>query len=187
MAKIMTVKEALNELKCKTNAKGEKVPNRFSKKSFNNLLVALANDETFKTKVGKTVKGEVVFEEVVLSKEFRKWCKRLVEKAGVDPSESERVLSTTFVIDNMEGIYEFFMAAIYEYMEAGNKFDFPMKDGFNATISIKDVAPSEKVTKAYNPIDRSLVGEFKVKKKKHKILRAKSSCPKYLIDKVKIK
>ena len=113
MSKILTVQEALASMQAKTNEKGKKVINRFNKKNFTTLMTALANDLDFKAEVAKVKKGELdSVEEVMVTKEFRKWCKKLIEKAGVDKSESERVLSPDFEIDNMEGLYEFFATAL---------------------------------------------------------------------------
>ena len=53
MAKIMTVEEALATMQAKKNSKGKKVLNRFSKKNFNTLMVAMANDVDFTEKVAK--------------------------------------------------------------------------------------------------------------------------------------
>ena len=51
MSKIMTVQEALESMKGKKNAKGEMVINRFNKKNFTKLMVAMANDVDFKTEL----------------------------------------------------------------------------------------------------------------------------------------
>ena len=90
MAKIMTVQEALESIKAtKKSEKGETILNRFNKKSFNNLMLAMANDVDFTSKVAKKVKNEdgtdsFELEDVMVTKEFRKWCKKIAEKAGID-------------------------------------------------------------------------------------------------------
>lgn len=186
MTKVMSVEEALASMKAKVKPDGSKVINRFNKKNFNLLMTAMANDVNFTTTVAKVKNGNVDLEEVMVTKGFRKWCKKLVEKAGVDPAESERIMTDDFVIDNMEGMYDFFAAALYEYLEAGNRFDLPNKADFQGGIVLKDVEETKKVSDAFNPADHSLIGTFETTKKAHKILKVKSTCPTYLSSKRKI-
>lgn len=190
MAKVMTVAEAIESMKAtKTNSKGELVVNRFNKRNFNTLMVALVNDVDFVTTVAKAKKGseEVELEEIMVTKDFRKWCKKLVEKMGVDSSESERIMSPEFTIENMDGLYEFFCTALYMYMEAGNRFDLPCKEDFKGGMYLKDVAETTKISDAKNPGDGSLLGTFEVTKGKHKELKVKTGCPSYLAKRKKIK
>lgn len=188
MSKIMTVQEALESMKGKKNAKGEMVINRFNKKNFTKLMVAMANDVDFKTELVKIKKDEIdSVEDVMVTKGFRKWCKSLVEKAGVDKAESERVLSEDFKIENMDGLYEFFATALYKYMEAGNRFDLIPNKEFKGGIYLKEVPERERTADAFSPKDRTYLGTYKTKKKKHKELFIKSSCPSFLQERVKIK
>ena len=53
------VKETLKEMKGKTNANGELVPNRFSKKNFTKLMKSIANDPGFMAKVAVTKEGKL--------------------------------------------------------------------------------------------------------------------------------
>ena len=187
MAKILTVAEALEAVAAKTNAKGEKTINRFNKKNFNMVALAIANDIDFKTQVAKKTGDTCVLEDVMVTKEFRKWCKKFAEKLGVDSVESERILNGEFQIDNVEGLTDFMAAAIYEYMNAGNRFDFPSREDFQGGFYLKEVKESTSVRDAKNPKDGSILGTFETTKKKHKVLAAKSSCPTYLSSKRKIK
>ena len=182
MAKILTVAEALEQVK----QKGKNV-NSFSKKNFNTLATALVNDNNFKVNVAKKVGGECQLEEVMVTSEFRKWCKKLVEKAGVDSAESEKVLSDDFKINDVTAVVDFMTAAIYEYMNAGNRFDLPDREDFHGGFYLKDVEEKTTTRDAKNPKDGSYIGTFETTKKKHKILAAKSSCPTYLSSKRKIK
>lgn len=187
MAKVMSVSEALEAVKAKTNAKGEKVINRFNKKNFNMVALAIANDVDFKTQVAKKTGDTCVVEEVMVTKEFRKWCKKFAEKLGIDSAESERILTGEFQIDTVEGLTDFMMAAIYEYMDAGNRFDLPSREDFQGGFYLKEVKESKTVRDAKNPKDGSYIGTFETTKKSHKVLAAKSSCPTYLSSKRKIK
>ena len=187
MAKVLTVAEALDHIKGKVNEKGEMVNNRFSKKNFNTLVLALANDVDFNVDVAKKVGDNCDLEEVMVTKEFRKWVKKLVEKFGVDSKDSERALTNDFVIDNVDGLYEFFSTAIYEYMQAGNRFDLPNREDFQGGFVLKTIPETSREYEAKNPKDQSVIGTFKATKKKHKVVVAKSSCPDYLSTKVKLK
>ncbi len=187
MAKIMTVEEALETMRAKANAKGKVTVNRFNKKNFNTLMTALANDLEFKAKVAKVKKGELdSLEDVMVTKEFRKWCKKLVEKMGVDKTESEKVLTSEFQIPDMDGMYEFFATALYEYMNAGNQFEMLPKEDFKGLIYLKDVDEKTTVSDAFSPQDRSYLGTFETTKKKHKEVAAKSSCPSFLVNRKKV-
>lgn len=192
MAKIMSVQEALATMQAKTNAKGKKVLNRFNKKNFNTLVLAMANDVEFSTKVAKKIKNDdgtcgVELEDIMVTKDFRKFCKKIAEAAGIDKVESERIMTSDFSINDVDGLYEFFVTAIYEYMEAGNKFDFLPKEEFKCSISIKDVDENTKVSDARNPKDGSFIGTFETRHKKHKKAVVSSSCPDWLSEKRKIK
>lgn len=182
MAKILSVEEALELVK----QKGKSV-NTFSKKNFNILATALVNDNNFKIQVAKKVSGECQLEDVMVTSEFRKWCKKLVEKAGVDSVESEKVLSDEFKINDVSAVVDFMTAAIYEYMNAGNRFDLPDREDFHGGFYLKNVEETTKTRDAKNPKDGTYIGTFETTKKKHKILAAKSSCPTYLSSKRKIK
>lgn len=188
MGKIMTVEEALASMKGKKNEKGQVVINRFNKKNFTRLMTAMANDTEFKTEYVKVKNGEVdSVEDIMVTKGFRKWCKRLVEKAGVDKAESERVMSEDFTIDNMDGLYEFFATALYKYMEAGNRFDLIPNKEFKGGICLGNVEETVKVADAHSPKDRSYLGTYETTTKSHKKLVAKSSCPAFLKNRKKVK
>ena len=172
--KILTVEEALDVINKKGGYK------RFNKKNFELLMVALLNDNTFNTKVAKYRKGDLIVDEILPTKKFRQWCKKLLESTGMDKKDAEVVLSDDFKIDNVEGVYDFFMAAMYEYMKDGNHFDLPSKEDFQGSIYLKKVKASKKKNKQYNPKNRELIGEYITEKEAHVELCAKSSCPTYL-------
>lgn len=187
MAKILTVEEALKEIAAKENAKGILVLNRFSKKNFNTLMTAMVNDVKFTEKVVKKAGDDgVELENILVTESFRKWLKNVVEKLGVDSNDSKVIMTDNFKINNMDGVYDFFLAAVYEYMKAGNKFDIPAHEDFKGSIYLKDVDKTTKVNTARNPITGETIGDFEVTKKKHKVLAVKSSCPTYLSSKRKI-
>ena len=186
MAKILSVEEAIASITSKTNKKGNKVVNRFNKKNFNTLMLAMVNDVDFTTRVAKKAGDSYELEDIMVTKEFRKWCRNLVEKAGVDKSESEIVMSNEFKIDNVEGLYEFFATALYEFLDAGNRFDLLNKEDFTGGIILKDVDESVRIYEARNPKDGTKLGTIETTKKKHKEIAAKSSCPTFLSSKRQI-
>lgn len=189
MSKVISVQEVLAEIEAKRNEKGKIVLNRFNKQKFEKLLKAMFNDSKFATKVAKVSKGQLEsVEEIEVSQGFRKFCKKVCEKAGIDKAESEKLLSADFTIDNAEGIYEFFATAMYLYMEKGNKFDLLAKEDFKGSVYIRDVAGKEGEWKdTFHPRTREPLGKSKVSTKNHKVLGIKSSCPSFLKDRAKKK
>lgn len=187
MSKVVSVQEVLAEIEAKKNEKGKVVPNRFNKQKFEKLLKAMFNDAKFTTQVAKVSKGNLEsVEEIEVSQGFRKFCKKVCEKAGIDKAESEKLLSADFTIDNAEGIYEFFATAMYLYMDKGNKFDLLQKDDFKGSIYVKDVDGKEGEWKdVFHPRTREPLGKSKVNTKKHKVLGIKSGCPSFLKDRLK--
>ena len=188
MANILTVKEVLNEMKASHKKDGKFNYNRFNKKNFEKLLKAMLNDPQFETEVAKTKKGQLdSIEKIKVTQGFRKFCKRIIEKSGVDKNESARILTDEFTFDNVEGLYEFFATAIYLYVEQGNRFDLIPKKNFKGSLAIKEVKKSTKTTSAHSPQTREYLGDFEVTKEDHKVLVVKSSCPPYLKSRKKVK
>ena len=184
MAKSLTIKEALDFCSAtKVDKKGKKIKNRFNKKNFNLLMTAISNDVEFKDTVAKKLGDSFKTEDLFVTKDFRKWLKKQVEKAGLDSKDAEIVLTNDFHIDDMEPVYDFFVACIYQYMKAGNRFDFHTYEDFSGSISIDDIDEVSKVSEAKNPTTGEVIGKFKYKTKKHKKLKAKSSAPKWLVEK----
>lgn len=186
MSKIMTVAEAIESMTAKKNAKGNTVLNRFSKKNFNNLMVAMANDVNFTEKVAKKAGDSFEVVDIMVTKEFRKWCRKLLTKVGVDENDAEVVMSDDFKIDDMTPLYDFFASALHKYLEAGNKFDLHTHDDFEASISLVEVPEKKKKYAARNPLTGENLGNYENTIKKHKELRVKSSAPDWLSSKRKI-
>ena len=188
MNRVISVDDALKIIQSRKLPSGNKAVNRFSKRNFNMLMLAMLNDLDFQSKVTKRTNGtDVSYETVMVTKGFRKWCKHLLERAGFDKTEASMVLTDKFVIDSVEGLYDFFCTAIYTYMEAGNQFNMPPKEGFQGGIYLKDIPAKKKSFKARNPKDGSSLGMFETEEKPHKVLKAKSVCPSYLKTRKKIK
>lgn len=176
-----TLTEFLEEISAGRNDKGELLYNRFNKKTFTKLINFMAGDPELTTTITHVSKGDIKSkEELEVSKNFRKWVRKVVESAGVDPSESEIILQKDFKIPNMDWLYDFFAAAIWLYIESGNRFDLHTKDDFAGSIYLKEVPASKKVSMARNPQTKEDLGLYEVESKEHRSLGVKSPCPKYL-------
>ena len=172
--------ESVNEVLTRITPAGN-TPNRFSKKSFNDLMKAMLNDTEFVSEVAVTKNKELAdVQKVMVTKEFRGFLKRILEKAGVDKAESAMVLDPTFTIDNVDGLYDFMTAAIYEYMDAKNTFEFPAKKDFRGKLNIKEKAATKKTSEARNPQTGESLGTWEYETKPYKTLVASSPAPEYL-------
>lgn len=188
MAKTISVKEVLAEMQASRKENGSFNYNRFNKKNFEKLMKTMLNDPDFKTEVAHVKKGELdSVEEIEVSKEFRKFCKRVIEKSGVDKKESERILTDEFMFDNVSGLYEFFATAMWLYIEQGNRFDLLPKKNFKGSVAIKNVKKSTKTSAAHSPQTREYLGDYETTKEEHQVLVVKSSCPSYLKKRMKVK
>jgi len=188
MAKVLSVKEVLEEMKASRNDKGKIKYNRFNKKNFEKLMKAMINDPKFDTEVARVKKGQLdSVEKIEVSKKFRTFCKKIVEKCGVDKAESERILTEEFKVDSVDGLYEFFATALYLYIENGNRFDLIPKKDFKGSICLKEENKTTKVTAARSPQTGESLGEFEITKEAHKVLSVKSSCPAFLKSRKKVK
>mgnify|MGYP004639277883 CR=1 FL=1 len=155
---------------------------RFSRESFNEQIKTILNNPEYKVEVVKVAKSKAEgydVSEVAVTEGFRKFCKRLLEQFGVDKYESEKVMTKDFQFNNVDGLYEFMCAAIYDYIDNGNKFDFVPRMGFKGSLELVDVEEKTKTSKLRDKVS----GEERIYTtfmKKHKKLKASSSCPSYL-------
>lgn len=189
MAKnVISVNDVLAEMTAQRKPDGGFVYSRFNKKNFEKLMKTMLNDVEFTTQVAHAKKNSLdSVEEIQVTKEFRKFCKKIIEKAGVDKAESERILTDEFTIDSVNGLYEFFATAMYLYIEQGNRFDLLPKKDFKGSIALKEVNKSSKTSSSHHPKTREYLGDYETTKEAHKILAVKSSCPSYLKSRKKVK
>lgn len=192
MKKVLTVDEVLAEISAKTkigkDGKEKTIYNRFNKRNYQALLKAMLNDPDLKTVTVKLKEGEVdTTEEIMVTKEFREFIRKILVKAGVDVNDSNAVLSRDFTIDNVDGLYEFFATSMYLYMNSGNRFDLIPTEDFKGSLFIENVPESTKVAEAKNPKTRESLGTFETTKKAHKRLGVKSSCPSWLTSRRVVK
>lgn len=190
--KNMTVDEVIAEISAKkkvTNDCTEKwVYNRFNKKNYQALLKAMINDPELKTVTVKLKDGGVeTVDDVMVTKDFREFLRKILVKAGIDTNDSQAIMTSDFMIENVDGLYEFFATSVYLYMNAGNKFDFIPTHEFKGSIFLEDVAETTKVSEARNPKTKESLGTYETTKKAHKKLIAKSSCPSWLVSRRVVK
>lgn len=169
------------------NKNGNIHPNRFSKKNFELFVLAVLNDPDYVVKIGKHKNNEIAETEIYITKQFRKWLVGVLASFGVDSNEAKTLLTDEYQFTNVKGFYDLMAAIIYDYMEIGNKFDFHTKKDFNGSISIREMEENTKVYNPRNPRTNEKMGQYETKRKKHKELSVKSSCPKWLQEKRKLK
>ena len=175
----MSVEEVLAMLDVKPTDSGKKLAAKFSKEKFNLLMTAMFNDPDFTTKKAVMKGGDLAeVADIAVTKGFRKFCKHLLEKFGVDSAESERVMGADFTIDNTDGLYDFFATAIYEYIKTGNKFDLIPKEDFRGSIMLKHKPKVSKTVEVFQPKTRESLGIFTIEKEDYDTLAVKSPCPK---------
>ena len=180
MKEIKTVAAVLESIRPNPAVKdnGKMNHNRFSKKAFNELLTAMVNDPEFTTDFAVSAKGELKsVEEIRVTEGFRKWLQKVVEIAGIDKAESAVVLSKDFVIPNMDGLYELFTTAMYEYMKNGSRFDMIPKKDFKASFAMNKKAPKTKTGTLLNPSTGEVLGTYSTDMAEHWEASVKSSCP----------
>lgn len=172
----MKVAEILEEIR----SKSEDSTNMYSDKRFKKLMKAMANDDTFEELVAEVKSGEYLGDKKYNpAKELRKWCVKVVQKAGVDKEEAKKVLEKDFVIDDVEGLPEFFAATLYEFMAAGNAYDIIPKKDLKASIRIGKV--DEKVrTISRNPQTGESITPYDMVTEAHRAVSVKNPSPKYL-------
>lgn len=158
-----------------------KNPNRFSKKNFKKLMKAMVNDPEFVSRVAKVSGNELKeIKDVMVSKSFRSFLRGVLETAGIDKNESKMVFDESFQIENVDGLYDFIEAVIYEYVAAGNRFEFKQRDGFRGSFAIKEVGEKTRVREVSNPHTKEKMGTYEFYTAPHKVLVSSSPCPTYL-------
>lgn len=181
-----TFDEVFNEIKGNVSVgKNGKVKKTFSRTDFDALLKAMLNETDYTAEYCGTKNGDLVKKEVKPVKMFRESLKRVLVNFGVDSQDAEKIVND-YKFTNVDGWYELMSEVIYRYMDANKKFDFPTREDFKASISIKNV---DKAVGTYSSIKKK--GEngptetFKIETKSHKVLEKKSKAPAWLKKKFK--
>lgn len=190
--KIQTVDEVLTEINGKkfTDENGVTRFNygRFNRRDFNNLIKAILNDPEFKVQAARYTKNGLVLDDVEVSKDFRKFLKDIVMKVGVSEKDASEILDPSFTIDYInDGFYELMSTAMRVYMEAGNRFDMMPTENFKASLYVKPMPKTKKTRDVRNPITGEDSGTYEIETEEYNRLFVKSSIPKWLVKRIKIK
>lgn len=171
-------KSVLEEIKSgvSVSAKGKPTKN-FSRKDFDKLAKAFINEVGYTTEAVSMRGGELQRKEIKPVHGLRLMLQAILLDFGVDKAEAARILEDSYTIKSVNGLYEFTSELIYQYMEAGKKFDFLTKEDFVGGITVDDV---EEETRDYTIHSTDgTTNVYKVTKGKHKVLNKKSKCPQW--------
>jgi len=170
-----TFQEVFDEIRAGlTMSKKGKPVKSFSRSDFDKLAKAFLNTPDYVIHAASVKDGELTTKEIKPVEQFRGMIYRILLEFGVDKQEAATIMNEK-EIKNVDGLYEVCSELIYQYMNAGKKFDFITREDFAGSISLKDIAESVSTHK-----DMRTGEEFKVHKKAHKLLEKKSKCPKWL-------
>lgn len=178
----MSVKTILESMTSRTD-EGLIIKRPFNKSNFNKLIAEMLSDPDHVIQV-PNIKGDAIesYREVIVSKDFRKFLKTMLERVGVDKGESVAVLDSAFGVTEKDVVwmYDFISAALTEYMSTGAGFEFVPRDDLVGTIRIKPVAAATRVREVIKPSTRESMGLHQFDTQDHREYSVKSSCPKLL-------
>ncbi len=176
-----TFTEVFNEIKANvTTSKSGKPVKSFSRSDFDRMAKAYLNTPDYVIEAAGTKGGEMVKKNIEPVKAFRGMIQRILIEFGVDKQEAATILDGSKEIKNVDGIYELCSELVYQYMNAGKKFDFITKEDFAGSLTLKEIGEAVSEHK-----DIRTGEKFKVSKKAHKVLDKKSKTPKWLKARVK--
>ena len=170
-------KELSDNVKC--GKSGKKIRS-FSKTEFNNLVKSMLNDTEYEATSVKLVNGKLTNISTPVIKDIReKIFVPILTRAGVDKVEAEKLAKDyKFSTNQTSMMYDFISNAIYEYMDAGKKFNFPNKPDFVGSIRLQENEDAIVERDVRDPKDRkNIIGHKKEERKAHKTLVKKSACP----------
>ena len=174
-----TYMELVNEVKEELNNGGKR---SFSRELFNDLTAAYLNDIGNTTTIAKTKNGELVEEEINVPLDFRKMVMKILLDFGVDKQEAERILTNDYQFRDVSAIYEVASETILNYVDTGKKFNFIATPDLQCSLLIEDYEEEVKMTKRPGADDSEA---REVLYKKHRKLKAQSTCPDWLKDVIK--
>lgn len=172
-------KERLDEIvsTAKSKSKDGKMKGTFSRRMYNEVVNAMVNDPdyTFTTVQLKGGKPE----EFVMTpvKDFReKLLTPILNEVRMDSEDQKKFIEGyEFTKGQTEAFYDIATASMEEYMNLGKTFRFPSTKDFSAAISVRNMPES-----VYT---NNRTGN-KTKRKAHRALVKKSSCPSWLKEKM---
>lgn len=179
-----TFKEMKDELKknVKKGKNGNKI-HSFSKSDFNDLVNSMINDVEYKMETVKIIDGKVTDCSTPVVEEVRqKIILPVLIKAGVDKKDAEELAMKYKYSNNQTTcLYDFISDILYQYMDAGKKFNFPNRRDFVGSIHLKE-NDKEVVERDIRDIKdhKTITGHKKEKRDSHKTIVKKSSCPAWM-------
>lgn len=175
-----TFTEVFEEIKANvsTSAKGKTVKS-FSRSDFDKLAKAYLNTPDYTIEAAGLKGGELVTKTIEPVKAFRGMIQRILIEFGVDKQEAATILDSSKEIKNVDGIYELCSELVYQYMNAGKKFDFITREDFAGSLTLKEMGEA-----ISEHTDIRTKEKYKVEKKAHKLLEKKSKTPKWLKKRV---
>lgn len=157
------------------NEDGTSKAKTFKRDDFDSILRSILNTSDYKAASVKASKGEVATEEIEVTQAVRKAFRKVLLDFGVDKAEADTVL-TSYEFTNVDGFYELISETIYQYMNAGKKFNFLTKNDFQGSLLLNDVEAGE--TEHTDVKDRTK--KIRKSHKAHKVLVRKSKTPDWL-------
>lgn len=153
----------------------------YSQQGYGDVVNALANDTTWKTK--SFDKNGNPVGEVNLSELIREDIKKTIAKAGYPQKSEINVIDTAEIFTS--GITELTKQAPMEYMACGKKFDMPTKPNVVGSIYLTKVPGKVKTTQVRDPKTQQNLGSVTITSKDSVQIRAKSPVPNHLQTKVR--
>ena len=155
----------------------------FSKTDFNDLVNALLNDPDHQMETVKLVDGELTNVTTPVVAELReKLFVPILQRGGMDKADAQD-LAKTFHFNgaSTSNMYEFVSEALYNYLDAGKKFNFPNRKTFCGSVYFKDVDENVVVRDIRDIKDhKTIMGHKKDRQEAHKTIVKKSTCPTWL-------
>jgi hypothetical protein len=171
-----TFNEVFEEIKSNVSVSASGKPVKsFSRSDFDKLAKAYVNTPDYTVESVSLKGGELVKKEIKPVEQLRGMIQRILVDFGVDKQESARIMDSSYEIRNVDGVYELCSELVYQYANAGKKFDFITREDFAGSVLLNDIEAGVSKHK-----DIRTGAEFEVEKKAHKVLKAKSKVPKWL-------
>ena len=153
----------------------------FSQSGFGDLVSAVVNDTTFKIK--QYDKDGKVTGEVSVSELIRDDIKKTLEKAQYPQKSEAAVIDSAEIVTT--GLAKAIPQIVMQQIACGKKFELPAQPKVQGSIYLQDVPGKVKVSPVRDPKTQQDLGTSTSTTKDHIQIRAKSSCPSYLLTKVR--
>ena len=153
----------------------QKISKRFSKSTFQEIMVNYLNDDEYESHVMKIKGDNAIKVKEYPVKKFRKILYNVLIDFGVDPDDAKAIKKEyKFKNKTIDGMYEFISDFLYFYLNSGKRLNLFDKEDSVASIIFKDVE-AEKNKK------RKLKGAEidPVDIEQHRVVKVKSSVPKW--------